>query len=303
MLTEMPSDMVALLAEVIFTYADAIEAAVAVGYSEAELYPGSEVQIQRSQLLRALVGESASSPEDICSLSRSAQWRLPRTVCAIVLSNRELTVRRTPKLPPDVLADLDRPDPCLLMPDPGGPKRLDRMARALDGWTAVLGPTVALPEAANSMRWARTILTAESYGIVAGDGLVRCSDHWATLMLVQDIDLARTVVKERLAPLLELRDDMRNKLVETLLVWLQAGQNACTAATQLCVHSQTVRYRLRQLDDLLGPQLQDPNAQKELIIALSAYQLLENMNNQGMQRDGETEPRTTTSLSPQRNAC
>jgi DNA-binding PucR family transcriptional regulator len=40
------------------------------------------------------------------------------------------------------------------------------------------------------------------------------------------------------------------------------------------VHPQTVRYRLRQVDDLFGDQLRDPDRRFELEIALRARQML-----------------------------
>lgn len=39
------------------------------------------------------------------------------------------------------------------------------------------------------------------------------------------------------------------------------------------VHSQTVRYRMRQLDDLFGAQLHDTAAQFEMQLALRAMEL------------------------------
>jgi len=41
------------------------------------------------------------------------------------------------------------------------------------------------------------------------------------------------------------------------------------------VHTQTVRYRLRQVDDLFGDQLRDPDRRFELEIALRARQMLQ----------------------------
>ncbi len=41
------------------------------------------------------------------------------------------------------------------------------------------------------------------------------------------------------------------------------------------VHSQTVRYRLRQVDDLFGDQLRDPDRRFGLEIALRARQMFQ----------------------------
>ena len=54
----------------------------------------------------------------------------------------------------------------------------------------------------------------------------------------------------------------------------QHGCNANEVAVCVHVHPQTVRYRLRQVDDLFGDQLRDPDRRFELEIALRARQML-----------------------------
>ena len=63
-------------------------------------------------------------------------------------------------------------------------------------------------------------------------------------------------------------------MAETLLAWLQNAGNARLAAGQLHVHPQTVRYRLRQIQDLFGPVLAEPGGRFELEVALRARGLL-----------------------------
>lgn len=269
----LPPAMVALLADVVFTYIDLIEATAAAEHSESRKLDGTERQAQRSRLVRSLIGEIGSSDREKYDLSQMIGWSLPRSVSVVLIPEREMA-RPLSMLPADILADLARSEPCLLLPDPAGPGRVAALEQALDGRAAVLGPPVALEEAANSVRWARTLLNAVDAGIVPGGGLVQCADHWATLILTQDIDLTRTLVDDLLTPMRDLRDEERDRLAETLLEWLQTGKNACVAAERLYVHPQTIRYRVRKLCELFGQQLEDPNAQKSLIIALSAYRLL-----------------------------
>ena len=89
-----------------------------------------------------------------------------------------------------------------------------------------------------------------------------------------DEDLTRALCAARLAPLQRLRPAQRDRLASTLLIWLQHGCNANEVAARMHVHPQTVRYRLRQVDDLFGDQLRDPDRRFELEIALRARQLL-----------------------------
>lgn len=76
-----------------------------------------------------------------------------------------------------------------------------------------------------------------------------------------------------LSPLERMRSPQRERLAETLLTWLQSGHNASEVAARLAVHPQTVRYRMRQLDELFGERLHDPTAQFEMQLALRALTL------------------------------
>ena len=52
------------------------------------------------------------------------------------------------------------------------------------------------------------------------------------------------------------------------LAWLQLGENAAEVAQRIHVHPQTVRYRMRQIHELFGDQLRDPDRRFELQLAL-----------------------------------
>jgi DNA-binding PucR family transcriptional regulator len=148
-----------------------------------------------------------------------------------------------------------------------------------------MGPVEPLDRAAASLRWARRGLDLAERGII-GDrgpddgahghrGLVRCDEHLAALLIFADEELAAALRAARLAPLQRLRPAQQDRLAETLLIWLQHGCNANEVALQVHVHPQTVRYRLRQADDLFGDQLRDPDRRFELEIALRARQMLQ----------------------------
>jgi DNA-binding PucR family transcriptional regulator len=95
------------------------------------------------------------------------------------------------------------------------------------------------------------------------------------LLIFSDEELAGALRSARLAPLGRLRPAQQDRLAETLLAWLQHGRNANEVALRVHVHPQTVRYRLRQADELFGDQLRDPDARFELEIALRARRMLE----------------------------
>jgi len=93
-------------------------------------------------------------------------------------------------------------------------------------------------------------------------------DHLATLLLAADSTLAADLAASRLAPLYTLGDGPRARLTETLRAWLDRPGQVQAVAAELDVHPQTVRYRLRQLRELFGARLEDPDARFELALAL-----------------------------------
>jgi DNA-binding PucR family transcriptional regulator len=105
--------------------------------------------------------------------------------------------------------------------------------------------------------------------------VIRCDEHLSTLLIFSDEDLAEVLREARLAPLDRLKPAVRDRLAETLLCWLQHGGNANEVAVLLHVHPQTVRYRLRRIDELFGGDMRDPDRRFELEMALRARQLLE----------------------------
>jgi hypothetical protein len=103
--------------------------------------------------------------------------------------------------------------------------------------------------------------------------LLRCDDHEIDLLLGAAPELARAVAARRLAPFDELPAGQRARLLETLGGWLAHPARPQAVADELGVHVQTVRYRLRQLRELLGDALDDPEARFELNVALRADKL------------------------------
>ena len=131
-----------------------------------------------------------------------------------------------------------------------------------------IGPTVSWHEAAASLRRAAAAYRLAASGGVAGGPLVVAEDHLATLLLASDRGLAADLAATRLAPLEGLPAGPRARLTETLRAWLDRPGQVQAVAAELGVHPQTVRYRLRQLRELFGTRLEDPDARFELSLAL-----------------------------------
>src|SRR5690349_19409382 len=309
--------------EAVFGYLDELAAACARGYAEAGEQAAGDRQ---RRLLRLILADPPPRPEQIAALARAAGWTLPAQVAIAILTTppparprsgangRPRPAPETALLPPGMLADWTAADPLLLIPDPDGPGRpaaLDRalLGPALSGRSAVIGPSVPLARAAQSLRWARHARALVQAGVIPatdgppgsaphrnaphsnappgsaphrnappggappggappGNGPVRCDRHLSTLLILADEDLAAALSARRLAPLARLRPAQRDRIAETLLAWLQLGENAAEVAQRIHVHPQTVRYRLRQVAELFGDQLRDPDTRFELQLAL-----------------------------------
>ena len=122
----------ALIGEAVFWYMDELAASCSAGYAEARAELAGETSQLRRHLLDMLTSGPAPPFPAVASLAQAAGWPLPRRVAAVALT--PLAVSSLGPLPPDVLADLTRRDPCLLIADPDGPGRRRQLATALRGW-------------------------------------------------------------------------------------------------------------------------------------------------------------------------
>ncbi|MFK8912275.1 PucR family transcriptional regulator, partial [Streptomyces sp. YS-3] len=259
------ADQVVLLAEAVFAHIDEISAVSVRGYAEAQADKAGALGRRRHHLLERIVSRATGPALEQAAVA--AGWTLPGTVACVALGPPAERDRIHRRLPPDVLADLEGPEPFLLVPEPGTAFRDQVFAAALAGRGAVVGPTVPLAMAADSLRWARTLLAR----LERPEGIVRCEERLSELLLLGDRALVGLFAARRLRPLDDLTPKQANRLATTLLVWLQCHRgSAPEVAERLELHPQTVRQRLRRIEQLFGPALDDPDARFELEVALRA---------------------------------
>ncbi len=137
----------AYIGETVFWYMDELAASCSAGYAEARAELAGETSQLRRRLLDALTASPAPPPPAIESLALAAGWPLPRRVAAVALT--PLAAGSPGPLPANVLADLTRRDPRLLIADPDGPGRRGQLGTALRGWLAAGGQ----PGARRAARW------------------------------------------------------------------------------------------------------------------------------------------------------
>jgi DNA-binding PucR family transcriptional regulator len=131
---------------------------------------------------------------------------------------------------------------------------------------------VPLAEAADSLHWARQALALTRTGIIAPAKLISCDDHLLTLWLSEG-RLLTQLARQQFASLADLSERQQRRLTDTLGAWLETGGKAAEVAERLKVHPQTVRYRMRILERVLGGQLHDPDARFAMEVVLRARRL------------------------------
>jgi len=257
------------LAEAIFVYTDELSADVVEGYLQIQSNEAGERERRRRRLASLLVEAEDHDPEVIARAAELARWPVPRLLAVLALASE--TPGAVPrKLDVDALAVADGDGAWLVIPDPDGPGRRAAMRRAVGDSTAALGPTVAPRAARSSLRWARTALALVERGALPDDHPTLTSDHLATVILLQDDELARALVSTRLAAFDLLAPGERERLLQTLTAWLAHQRHTPGIAAELHVHPQTVRYRVGRLRELLGDALETPEGRFELELALRA---------------------------------
>jgi hypothetical protein len=257
---QLSSPVMAQLAEMLFGFADELARMSSRGYREARAeIDGTRAGLRR-RLLRLLTGPGVVPDAVLAELAAAAGWPVPQEAAAVAA---EAAVSGA--WGPEVLADLESPQPYLLVPAPVDARSLARL-----GTRVAVGPATDLAAAAQSLRWARSALRLVGDGTLPDVPVTWCADHLTTLWLLSDEDLVDQVAQRELAPLAQFPDRTRRRLGETLLSWLQNGGNSEKIAVDLAVHPQTVRYRVRQLRQAFGERLDDPDARFAMQAALRA---------------------------------
>jgi PucR-like helix-turn-helix protein len=299
----LPAEALYSLGEAIFAYIDEISAESADGYAEEQSAAAGESQRRRRRLVRLLAQDPPPAQEAIHTAAQGAGWQLPRHVAVLVAADsgakggdaaalgaaemgqpaargepvageeivEAIATRLARRLGNGALGGAAGGLACVFVPDPDAPGRRRQIVAELRQDSAPeiisVGPTVPWYEATASLRRAAAAFRLAAAGRIE-PGLVVAEDHLATLLLGADRELAAALAASRLAPLDSLADGPRARLTETLQAWLDRPGQVQAVAAELDVHPQTVRYRLRQLRELFGARLDDPEARFELSLAL-----------------------------------
>lgn len=263
-------EVMAQLADALFAYMDELAALALEGYLGAR--PDGEVAGHRRRLLELLM-RPLGSQRVLAEAAGRAGWPIPEEVTVVVAPPGAQYARAA--LENDVLADLTAAEPFLVVPGRLTPERRRSLLRVLPDGQLVAGPTVPLAGAADSLRWARHALGLVETGVLGDGPVTDCEDHLITLWLLSDQALIDRLACRHLGDMTKFSPRQRDRLLDTLRAWLVSRGTAAGIAKELNIHPQTVRYRMRRLEDILGDRLTDPDARFAIEAVLRAKWLRE----------------------------
>ncbi|WP_182378009.1 helix-turn-helix domain-containing protein [Nocardioides sp. WS12] len=148
---------------------------------------------------------------------------------------------------------------------------VEALAPLASGRVGVSRVLQRLEDAREGRRQARVACAAGTPGSTA---VVQFGDQPIAVLLASSPDQARALAEAVLAPVLALAPDDRAVMVDTARAWLEGGGSTSVAAKALHVHRNTVRYRVRRLEEVTGRDLARPVDAAELYVALEAARIL-----------------------------
>lgn len=260
-------DAIVPLAEAVFAYIDELSAASVEGFATEQSMRADEHARRRRDLLDLLLASKVDATA-VAEAAAELGWAVPeRAMAAIVSMDRADTLRG--RVGAETLVAEHGDGVVAILPVPATTHERERLTARIRGCSVVVGPGRPFHEVATSLRLAGAAARLRSTGTLEADPLF-ADEHLATLLVHSDSELLEDIAARRLSPLASVRPSSRERLRETLLAWLEHQGQRRDVAEALHVHPQTVSYRLTQLRDLFGDQLDDPTGRFELQIALRA---------------------------------
>jgi PucR C-terminal helix-turn-helix domain len=264
---DLPSDVLAALAEAVFVFVDELASASTKGYVKQQLESGAERERLRAELSDLLLSDRSDSSA-VHSAAERARWPLP-SEAALVLVDPSDAAART------VIEHLDQR--CLqvrkhnmfgvIVPGPVDSASKRELAARLRGANAIVGQYVGLDAFPLSTLLPLIGIELRRRGLLDGDP-VFVSEHLDQFIVHRDEQIFDALRERVLHPLDDLAPATRGRLTETLASWLRHMGDHTRVAEQLFIHRQTVRYRMNQLRQRFGEELDCPRSRARLLLVL-----------------------------------
>jgi DNA-binding PucR family transcriptional regulator len=149
------------------------------------------------------------------------------------------------------------------------------LRRETDIRLGVSPPYQELTDTGTALRLARLAMT----GTRPPGGVTVFDDAPLSIAAVSDPDIMRRVADTVFGTVKTMRDEDRRILIDTLDAWLNYGGSADAASAVLFCHPNTVRQRLRRIEERTGRSLSDPRQLTEMCLALETLRRLDPVAN------------------------
>jgi DNA-binding PucR family transcriptional regulator len=168
--------------------------------------------------------------------------------------------------------DAERQEGIVALRTRWGADRLATELRAITlGRVGISASFTELDGAAAAVREARLALAVATPETRTA---ARYDDHPIAVLLASAPHVAQWVTQRVLGPVLDLPETDRRILMDTVRVWLAEYGATSAAAERLHVHRNTVRYRLRRLEEVTERSLARPADLADLYVALEGARIL-----------------------------
>ncbi|MDQ0993739.1 CdaR family transcriptional regulator [Streptomyces sp. V3I7] len=261
----------------VWALADIYSLAITDSYREAMAERMVETDRRRSALVAALV--DGQSPDG------DATWEIARTLGFPYQGSFVVLVAEAPMWAEPPLAGLEsklraldvgsawraQPGHEMAVLSLGSQRPMDAVLEAVgDCATGRVGASPVyhqLDHTARALRYAQVALESLPEGKA---GVRQLDDTPLTELVMNSLDTTRRAVNRVLGGLLSVPEEERTTLLATARAWLTAHGSAAETAQVLYCHPNTVRYRMRRLEEYLRGPLDDPMIVAELALALDA---------------------------------
>jgi hypothetical protein len=265
---QVPPTVLSGLAATVFAAIDQLSAASMHGFLQEQQHGVRAREQLRDELAELLLSDRADSVRVQAAADR-AGWLLPRRAAVVLIDAEDDVARgRLDRLAADCLRLRRGGVLVTIVPDASAPARRGRLTHALGGCGAVVGEAVPVEGLPASLRLAEAALRLRRRHQLDDDPTF-ADEHLDALIVHQDDELLAALRQRSLKPLDGLSLPVRQRLEETLRSWLVHMGDRRAVAAELGVHPHTVSYRLNQLRELFGPDLDDWRCRAALTVALA----------------------------------
>lgn len=258
------------LAAAMMEYVSRISDVTTDGYDAPVAREARKRHRSRQRLAQVLLSDHATA-ETIDAGASEAEWELPPLVRVAIARRADGEAGAADLQGPPVLRLEGDRHVAFVLADGEDVAQVALAAAREVGCVGpvALGPAVPPQQTATSRQ--RAVLAHERLAEHRTDQDVLMYDHLEVdLLLLDHVTLTAEFVAQTLAPFGTLDAQSRDRLLETLAAWVARPDRVQAIADELGIHVQTVRYRLRQLRELLGDALDDPERRFRIALALRA---------------------------------